>query len=61
MKPEEITLDTPRGIIKIHTLFDSEEEARKAGWGLWFTHLEYDIYAKENRVGAAVMRIRYKR
>ena len=50
----EITLATPRGTFKIHTIFDSEEEARVEGWGFWFQHEKYLILGRDNRTGAVV-------
>ena len=54
----EMKLKTPRGTFNIHTIFDSEQEAKENGWGLWFTHIEesaeWYIYTKDNRVGAVV-------
>ena len=56
MKTTELILVTPRGTFKIHTIFDTDQEAKEAGWGLWFSHEKYDIYSRENRIGAVVER-----
>jgi hypothetical protein len=36
MKKIETIIETPRATIKAHTQFDTIEEARENGWGLWF-------------------------
>ena len=54
MKPANMTIRTPRGSFKIHTIFSSEEEAREHGWGVWFYHDNFIILARENRVGAVI-------
>lgn len=54
MKKADFTIETPRGVFKIHTVYSSLEEARENGWGQWFSHEEYIILAKDNRVGAVV-------
>ena len=54
MKSIEMKIKTPRGTFNIHTIFDTIEEARSDGWGLWFQHENFLILAKENRVGAVV-------
>jgi len=54
MKACELTLKTPRGTFKIHTIFASMEEAGKEGWGLWFQHENSLVLARDNRVGAIV-------
>lgn len=56
MHTTELFLLTPRGTFKIHTIFDNEQEAKAAGWGLWFSYERYDIYSRDNRTGAAVKR-----
>ena len=47
-------IETPRGAINVHTVFDSIEEAEKEGWGLWFQHEGYFILARDNRAGSVV-------
>lgn len=37
---------TPRGTLLIEKHFDTEEEARAAGYGMYFTHEGRDIYSK---------------
>lgn len=54
MKNCELTIISPRGTFKIHTIFDNMDEADAAGWGLWFQHENNLILAKDNRVGAVV-------
>ena len=54
MKTVEMRFVTPRGTFKIHTVFESEEEARAMGWGLWFEHGQFLILGQDNRVGAVV-------
>jgi hypothetical protein len=54
VKACEMKVKTPRGTFNIHTVYDSEEEARSEGWGLWFQHDDYLILGRENRVGAVV-------
>ena len=61
MTAAEFKIVTPRGTIGVHTVFDNAEEAKAAGWGLWFTHFDavgddYDIYARANMCGAVVKR-----
>jgi len=50
----EMRIKTPRGTFNIHTKFDTIEEARQEGWGLWFQHENYLILARDNRIGAVV-------
>lgn len=50
----EMTLKTPRGTFSIHTIFSNAEEAKQAGWYLWFDHKEWGIYTKDNHAGAVV-------
>ena len=54
MEQANITIRTPRGSFKIHTIFSSEEEAREHGWGVWFSHNDFIILGRENRVGAVI-------
>ncbi len=54
MKTNEMKISTPRGMITVHEEFDSLDEARKSGWGLWFQHGEWLILARDNRCGAVV-------
>jgi hypothetical protein len=54
MKTTELTIKTPRGTFKIHTIFDTLEEARAENWGLWFQHENYLILSRDNRIGAIV-------
>jgi len=54
MQPCDLTLKTPRGTIRIHTLYPNEEAARADGWGLWFQFENYLVLGRDNRVGAAV-------
>ena len=54
MKVCEMKIQTPRGIFNIHTEYESMDEAREAGWGLWFQHDNYLILGKENHCGAVV-------
>lgn len=54
MKTVEIKIETPRGSFKITKLFDSVDEARTQGYGVWFQHQNYIILGKDNRVHAAV-------
>lgn len=54
MKPCNLTLKTPRATINIHTIYESEEEARVDGWGFWFQHENYLILGRDNRTGAVV-------
>ena len=42
------TLKTPRGTFEITTTFDSLEEARKEGYGYYFTFGGKDIYTKSD-------------
>ena len=56
---QEMVVKSPRGTFKIHTIFDNKEEANKNGWGLWFANGEWDIYTKDNRVGAVVKNKHY--
>ena len=55
MKTCEMRLTTPRGSFNIHTIYDSEKDARADGWSLWFQHGNYLILNRDNRVGAVVM------
>lgn len=54
MQPCDLTLKTPRGTIRIHTLYPDMEAARADGWGLWFQFENYLVLGRDNRVGAAV-------
>ena len=56
MQTVEFKLKTPRGTFNIHTVFNNDAEARKSGWGLWFNDDKYDVYSRDNRVGAVVER-----
>jgi hypothetical protein len=47
-------IETPRGTFNIHTIYESEEEARADGWGFWFQHGQYLILGRDNRTGAVV-------
>lgn len=42
---------TPRGTLLIEERFDTEEEARAAGYGMYFTHEGRDIYSKPSGNG----------
>lgn len=50
----EMKIESPRGTFPIHTIYDSLDEARVDGWGLWFQHGRYLILSRDNRVGAVV-------
>jgi hypothetical protein len=58
METTQRTVKTPRGTFRIHTVFDSYDKARAAGWGLWFQHYEggrpIGIMVRDNRTGAIV-------
>jgi len=54
MEKCEMTIESPRGTFRIHTIFQDLEEAGAAGWGLWFQHEGFLILARDNRVGAVV-------
>lgn len=45
-KSETFHLITPRGTLLIQERFDTEEQARQAGYGMYFTHKGRDIYTK---------------
>ncbi len=45
-KSKTFHLITPRGTLLIQERFDTEEQARQAGYGMYFTHKERDIYTK---------------
>lgn len=55
MKKTEMTIETPRGTFKIHSVYSTMEKARNDGWGLWFQHDTFVILARDNRVGAVVL------
>ncbi|QNK41461.1 virulence protein [Caproicibacter fermentans] len=42
---------TPRGTLLIEDRFDTDEEARAAGYGMYFTHEGRDIYSKPSGNG----------
>ena len=42
---------TPRGTLLIQELFATAEDARSAGYGMYFTHNEHDVYAKPTGEG----------
>lgn len=54
MKSADFKIETPRGTMPIHTIYDSLEEAREEKWGIWFYHNEWIILSRDNRVGAVV-------
>lgn len=58
METTQRTVKTPRGTFNIHTIFDSYDEAKEAGWGFWFQHYEdgkyIGIMGRDNRTGAIV-------
>lgn len=54
MKKIEMTIETPRGTIKIHTAYNTMDEARQDKWGEWFQHDNFLILSRDNRVGAVV-------
>lgn len=54
MKNCAIKIETPRGTFNMTIVFDTMEEARESGYGLWFQHENYLILAKNNRVHACV-------
>jgi len=37
-------LETPRGNLEISAWFDTQEEAKKEGYSIYFTHEEFDVY-----------------
>lgn len=39
-------LKTPRGTFKIVAQFDNDRIARENGYGIYFSHEQYDIYTK---------------
>lgn len=41
---EKIYVETPRGRIRINETFETDEEARERGYGLWFSHNGVAIY-----------------
>jgi hypothetical protein len=54
METSEMRIQTPRGTFRIHTVFESIQEARENGWGYWFQYENYMILGKDNRTGAVV-------
>ena len=52
---DKFYIRTPRGNFPISIIYDNKEEATNNGWGYWFSYNEYDIYSKNNRVGAVVI------
>ncbi len=55
MQACNLLLETPRGTLKIHTVFESTEEAASHGWGVWFNFENYTVLGRDNRVGAVVL------
>jgi len=45
---ETFHLITPRGTLLIQERFDTAEEAEAAGYEMYFTHNEHDVYTKSN-------------
>ena len=45
-KSQFFHLITPRGTLLIQERFDTEEQARQAGYGMYFTHKGRDIYTR---------------
>lgn len=54
MKAISETIKTPRGIFKMHTEFETLDEAKEHGWHLHFTENNIAILNRDNRVGAIV-------
>lgn len=53
---EKTYIKTPRGNIRINETFTSDEDARKAGYGYWFTHNGTQIYGHSNPCLKAVVK-----
>lgn len=40
------TFKTPRGEFSIQNTYETREKAREDGYGMYFTHEEWDVYTK---------------